>query len=85
MEKPLNDLQPAGRARHLQPFRFSRSAGQINGVAAILGNNDMLTWPEKISFGLGLVPAMLRGQGYVEECDKYCGRSGCACTTFPSA
>ena len=43
----------------------------INGVAAILGNNDMLSWPEKISFGLGLVPAMLRGQGYVEECDKY--------------
>jgi 15-cis-phytoene desaturase len=43
----------------------------LNGVAAILGNNDMLTWPEKISFGLGLVPAMLRGQGYVEECDKY--------------
>jgi 15-cis-phytoene desaturase len=31
----------------------------------------MLTWPEKISFGLGLVPAMLRGQSYVEECDQY--------------
>jgi 15-cis-phytoene desaturase len=40
-------------------------------VAAILGNNDMLSWPEKISFGLGLVPAMLRGQGYVEDCDQY--------------
>jgi 15-cis-phytoene desaturase len=40
-------------------------------VAAILGNNDMLTWPEKIAFGLGLVPAMLRGQSYVEECDQY--------------
>ncbi|MFN7677590.1 MAG: 15-cis-phytoene desaturase, partial [Cyanobacteriota bacterium] len=26
---------------------------------------------EKISFGLGLVPAMLRGQSYVEDCDRY--------------
>jgi 15-cis-phytoene desaturase len=31
----------------------------------------MLTWPEKISFGMGLVPAMLRGQKYVEACDQY--------------
>jgi 15-cis-phytoene desaturase len=31
----------------------------------------MLSWAEKISFGLGLVPAMLRGQSYVEECDQY--------------
>jgi 15-cis-phytoene desaturase len=38
---------------------------------AILGKNDMLTWPEKISFGLGLIPAMLKGQKYVEEMDKY--------------
>ncbi|MFL0776691.1 MAG: 15-cis-phytoene desaturase, partial [Prochlorococcus sp.] len=30
-----------------------------------------LSWPEKIAFGLGLVPAMLRGQGYVEACDQY--------------
>ncbi|MEB3176914.1 MAG: 15-cis-phytoene desaturase [Synechococcus sp.] len=52
-------------------FDFPDLPAPINGVAAILGNNDMLTWPEKISFGLGLVPAMLRGQAYVEECDKY--------------
>ena len=52
-------------------FDFPDLPAPVNGVAAILGNNDMLTWPEKISFGLGLVPAMLRGQGYVEECDKY--------------
>ena len=51
-------------------FDFPDLPAPINGVAAILGNNDMLSWPEKISFGLGLVPAMLRGQGYVEECDK---------------
>ena len=52
-------------------FDFPDLPAPFNGVAAILGNNDMLTWPEKIAFGLGLVPAMLRGQGYVEECDKY--------------
>ncbi len=52
-------------------FDFPDLPAPINGVAAILGNNDMLTWPEKIRFGLGLVPAMLRGQEYVEECDKY--------------
>ena len=30
----------------------------------------MLTWNEKILFGLGLVPAMLRGQKYLDKCDK---------------
>jgi len=52
-------------------FDFPDLPAPLNGVAAILGNNDMLSWPEKIQFGLGLVPAMLRGQNYVEECDKY--------------
>jgi 15-cis-phytoene desaturase len=52
-------------------FDFPDLPAPLNGVAAILGNNDMLTWPEKIAFGLGLVPAMLRGQEYVEECDRY--------------
>jgi len=52
-------------------FDFPDLPAPLNGVAAILGNNDMLTWPEKISFGLGLVPAMLRGQSYVEACDQY--------------
>ena len=52
-------------------FEFPDLPAPLNGVAAILGNNDMLTWPEKIAFGLGLVPAMLRGQEYVEECDQY--------------
>jgi 15-cis-phytoene desaturase len=52
-------------------FDFPDLPAPINGVAAILSNNDMLTWPEKIAFGLGLVPAMLRGQNYVEECDRY--------------
>ncbi len=52
-------------------FDFPDLPAPINGVAAILSNNDMLSWPEKIAFGIGLVPAMLRGQEYVEECDKY--------------
>ncbi|WP_320673577.1 15-cis-phytoene desaturase [Prochlorococcus sp. MIT 1341] len=52
-------------------FDFPDLPAPFNGVAAILSNNDMLSWPEKIAFGIGLVPAMLRGQEYVEECDKY--------------
>ena len=30
-----------------------------NGILAILRNNDMLTWPEKIKFALGLLPAII--------------------------
>ena len=52
-------------------FDFPDLPAPLNGVAAILGNNDMLTWQEKISFGLGLIPAMLRGQNYIEESDDY--------------
>ena len=51
-------------------FDFPDLPAPLNGVAAILSNNDMLTWSEKISFGIGLIPAMLRGQKYVEECDS---------------
>jgi len=42
-----------------------------NAVAAILRNNDMLTWGEKVKFAMGLVPAMIRGQAYVEKMDVY--------------
>ncbi|MCY4172631.1 MAG: 15-cis-phytoene desaturase [Cyanobacteria bacterium MAG CAR3_bin_5] len=52
-------------------FDFPDLPAPINGVAAILGNNDLLTWPEKIAFGVGLAPAMVRGQPYVEACDQY--------------
>jgi 15-cis-phytoene desaturase len=52
-------------------FDFPDIPAPFNGVAAILGNNDMLTWPEKIRFGIGLIPAMLQGQKYVEAMDKY--------------
>ncbi|AFY34025.1 15-cis-phytoene desaturase [Calothrix sp. PCC 7507] len=52
-------------------FDFPDLPAPLNGVIAILRNNDMLTWPEKIKFGLGLIPAMIQGQKYVEEMDKY--------------
>lgn len=43
----------------------------INVIVSILRNNDMLTWEQKIRFALGLLPAVVRGQKYVEEMDKY--------------
>ena len=36
----------------------------FNGILAILLNDEMLTWPEKIKFGLGLLPAIINGQDY---------------------
>lgn len=43
----------------------------FNVIASILRNNDMLTWEQKIRFAMGLLPAIIRGQKYVEEMDKY--------------
>jgi 15-cis-phytoene desaturase len=43
----------------------------INVVTSILRNNDMLTWEQKIRFAIGLLPAIVRGQKYVEDMDKY--------------
>lgn len=43
----------------------------INVVVSILRNNDMLTWEQKIRFAIGLLPAIVRGQQYVETMDKY--------------
>ena len=33
-------------------------------------NNQMLSWPEKILFAKGLLPAMAFGQSYVEQQDN---------------
>ena len=52
-------------------FDFPDLPSPWNGIVAILRNNDMLTWGEKIQLAKGLVPAMLRGQKYVEETDNY--------------
>ncbi len=51
-------------------FDFPDIPAPLNGIVAILRNNDMLTWPEKIRFGLGLLPAMVRGQEFVEAMDR---------------
>jgi 15-cis-phytoene desaturase len=55
----------------LSRFDFPNLPAPWNGIAAILRNNDLLTWREKIQFGLGLLPAILRGQPYVEDMDRY--------------
>jgi 15-cis-phytoene desaturase len=52
-------------------FDFPDIPAPWNGITAILRNNDMLTWAEKIKFGLGLIPAMVQGQPYVEQMDCY--------------
>ncbi|MGL5034916.1 MAG: FAD-dependent oxidoreductase, partial [Microcystaceae cyanobacterium] len=52
-------------------FDFPDLPAPINGLVAILRNNDLLTWPEKIRFGWGLLPAIIQGQSYVEEMDQY--------------
>ncbi|MBI4781171.1 MAG: 15-cis-phytoene desaturase [Oscillatoriophycideae cyanobacterium NC_groundwater_1537_Pr4_S-0.65um_50_18] len=43
----------------------------FNVIASIINNNDMLTWEQKIRFAIGLLPAIVRGQKYVEDMDKY--------------
>ncbi|QYX30070.1 15-cis-phytoene desaturase [Sphaerospermopsis torques-reginae] len=43
----------------------------FNIIASIMRNNDMLTWEQKIRFAIGLFPAIVRGQQYVEDMDKY--------------
>ncbi|MGB2924000.1 MAG: 15-cis-phytoene desaturase [Limnothrix sp.] len=52
-------------------FDFPDLPAPVNGLVAILRNNDMLTWEEKIKFGIGLMPAIVQGQKYVEAMDKY--------------
>ncbi|MEO0454999.1 MAG: 15-cis-phytoene desaturase [Cyanobacteria bacterium P01_A01_bin.114] len=43
----------------------------FNVIMSIIRNNDMLSWEQKIRFAVGLLPAVVRGQQYVEEMDKY--------------
>ncbi|KAJ7568378.1 hypothetical protein O6H91_01G030000 [Diphasiastrum complanatum] len=50
-------------------FDFPEISAPLNGIIAILKNNEMLTWSEKIKFALGLLPAILGGQAYVEAQD----------------
>lgn len=50
-------------------FDFPDLPAPINGIIAILRNNQMLSWPEKIQFALGLLPAIVFGQRYVDAQD----------------
>jgi 15-cis-phytoene desaturase len=43
----------------------------INVVVSILRNNDMLSWGQKVRLAVGLIPAIVRGDKYVESMDKY--------------
>lgn len=43
----------------------------VNVILSILRNKDMLTWEQKIRFAIGLLPAVVRGQKYVENMDEY--------------
>lgn len=43
----------------------------FNVIVSILRNNDMLTWEQKVRFAWGLIPAIIRGQKYVEDMDQY--------------
>ncbi|CAD6202374.1 unnamed protein product [Miscanthus lutarioriparius] len=56
-----------------KPGEFSRfdfpETLRAPGYGAILRNNEMLTWPEKVKFAFGLLPAMVGGQPYVEAQD----------------
>nr|AOV86213.1 phytoene desaturase 1 [Zoysia japonica] len=58
-----------------KPGEFSRFdfpetlPAPLNGIWAILRNNEMLTRPEKVKFAIGLLPAMAGGQPYVEAQD----------------
>lgn len=51
-------------------FDFPEIPAPWNGIWAILTNNEMLSLIEKIRFGLGLLPAIVLGQSYVDEQDK---------------
>jgi 15-cis-phytoene desaturase len=55
----------------LSRFDVPNIPAPFNVIVAILRNNDMLTWQQKIRFAIGLLPAIVRGPKYVEAMDKY--------------
>lgn len=58
--------KPGSAKREFSMFNFPPLPAPLNAGVAILSNTDLLTWPEKIKLGLGLIPAYLFGQEYVE-------------------
>ena len=60
--------KPGGSTKEFTTFDFPPGLpAPINAGVAILGNQDLLTWPEKLQLGWGLIPAYLQGQSYVES------------------
>lgn len=58
--------KPGSSKREFSTFDFPNIIAPLNAGVAILSNTDLLTWPEKIKLGIGLIPAYLFGQDYVE-------------------
>lgn len=59
--------KPGRPTREFAVFDFPRYLpAPLNAAYAILTCADMLTWTEKLQLGVGLVPAYLQGQSYVE-------------------
>ena len=59
------------KAGTLSRFDVPDIPAPFNVIVSILRNNDMLTWSQKIRFAIGLFPAIVRGQKYVEDMDRY--------------
>ena len=57
-------------------FKFPDLPAPWNGFIAILQNNDMLTFTEKIQFGIGLIPAIIFGQVSFQSSDAIPAFSG---------
>lgn len=55
----------------LSYFNVPDIPAPLNVIVSILRNNDLLTWNQKIRFAVGLLPAVVRGQKYVEDMDQY--------------
>ncbi len=52
-------------------FKVPDIPAPFHVLSAIATNNDMLTLYQKFRFALGLWPAIVRGEKYVEDMDKY--------------
>ena len=60
--------KPGSKQREFSTFDFpNKLPAPINAGVAILNNTDLLSWEEKIKLGIGLIPAYLFGQDYVEQ------------------
>lgn len=59
--------KPGSKKKEFSTFDFPPLPAPLNAGVAILSNTDLLTWEEKIKLGIGLIPAYLFGQSYVEE------------------